>query len=244
MENQSPTFTNNLGGMGYIPPRPIGNIVSIGGIGYNNNAGGYYNGMYNNYYNPYLHQQRMEMEKAKLREEAQGQAGIWKMLSKGCNQALGNNVENMDEHLKKYDPVYEDNPQYQQEQEYYHLLTLNHNGIELRERIRSNFEAQNVIFSREKETRPDNMSLVEFCSTAGELYAEAMTNEARDKQRNVSKLYNQDQFRQLIDIHNARVNGFKNTSIDDMEVTLPAHLSSTTFQQRRKAFLETILSQT
>ena len=123
----SPIINNTFGGT-QIPPNPIMNF----GGNYNTNSGyidpvvrqpqlqqynqypnmmgansSYYNGIYNGYYNPYLAQRQREIQEIEAKEQAKRVANVWKKLSRACNEALHIEIEDWDEHLKQYDPVFE-----------------------------------------------------------------------------------------------------------------------------------------
>lgn len=238
MNNLKSSISNNIfGGVSYIPPNPIGgNIINIGGQGYNNGNMGYYNNTYNGYYNPYLVQRQREIEEAQQRENIQQQADIWKKLSRGCHAALGSDIEDMEEHLKRYDPVPVE--QHQEEEHYNTLVNLALHGNDYNARVFNAIESNNRLYEKNKERFPDTTSLSDFMANAGELYAEAMMRETKEQEKDVGRLYNSAQYKKLIGLHNS--NAFKDTSIDDMEIQLPNHLA-TEYQKRKQAFLDGIL---
>lgn len=120
MFNMNSSIVNNVLG-GFIPPNPI---MNVGGVNYNQqtidpvaqqtsfqqyinpqlmNQGSFYNNIYNGYYNPYLAQKQQQIQEIEQKEQAKKVAEVWKKLSRACNEALDNKIENWDEHLKQYD---------------------------------------------------------------------------------------------------------------------------------------------
>ena len=71
----------------------------------------FYSGGFSNYFNPYLYkaaQDRQEREQKALMEKERAfrlqEAEIFKKISRACNTFRGNDIEDMEEHLKQYDP--------------------------------------------------------------------------------------------------------------------------------------------
>lgn len=127
MFNYTSPIVNNILGGNQIPPNPI---INFGAINYNQGGGyvdpvsrppqyqqqypnnmmmgsSYYNNIYNGYYNPYLAQKQQELREIEEKEQARRVANIWKRMSRACNEALHIDIEDWDEHLKQYDPVFE-----------------------------------------------------------------------------------------------------------------------------------------
>jgi hypothetical protein len=252
MSNQnSNPMSNNTGGMDYIPPNPIGNIINIGGQGYNNtNMGGYYNGIYNGYWNPILAQRQKEIEEANIREAELQQSSIMKRISKTCHKSLRHEIDDemMEEHLKQYDPVdREDQTNYQK---YNHLLNLNSSEFTNINYSYGYNEASLKVQEESKKIFPDTTSLAQYLENAGELYASIVIKEAKAAQRDVSKLYNSSLFKMTVGKHsnalnlfNSNINRFKDPTVDDMEIGLPDHIrSNLNYQERRKKFMEALLA--
>lgn len=265
--NNSPIINNMMGnGMysnGYIPSNPIGNVVGIGNQGYNtmgymgNNGmmGGYYSNQYNNYYNPYLAQQQRQIQEAQMKEQMRQQTDILKSISKKVNNALGHDID--EEHLKQYDPenYYQHHQQYNQyiqdedERVHQQLMNVHCNGVNGNVYNVRLIQANNMIYEQEKKERPDDISMNEYHISAGKMLNEIRMQEQRTMQRDLSKLYNVNQYNQLVKMHsnpnsyfNSMFNGTamqKDMNIDDMEVKLPQHMVAT-YDQRKKAFFDTI----
>lgn len=224
---------------------PVTNIMNISGAGYNQGMmGGYYNPHAQSYYNPYLiHQQQQKLE-SKMKEEKKKQSEIWKKLSRNVNSATGL-IENIEDHVKRYDPIEENNEEYIEEMKYHKLQSIQNNHVVNNVRINAVVEIHN----RTKSEFPDEMSLAEYFDKAGQLIVEARIEESRNRQRDVSRLYDRTQYSDLVKMHSRDNNyfnsvfagGYRNphVSIDDMEVKLPDSISNEYFDKKR-AFLESI----
>lgn len=265
INNNSPIVNNMMGNgiypNGYIPSNPIGNIVGIGTNGYNNigmmNMGGYYNNQYNNYYNPYLAQQQRQIQEAQMREQMRAQTDVLKTISRSVNNALGAEID-MNKHLEQYNPEKFYNLQqqglyeYQQDEDqliHQKLMNVHCNGFEGNIVNLKLIEANNILYEQEKQKRPDNISLNDFNRSLGETLNEIQLQEMKNRQRNLSSLYNSNQYNQLVKM-NGQANSYFNSmfqgtamqrdmNIDDMEVKLPTHLVQS-YQERKKAFFDTI----
>lgn len=240
----SPVINNMLTGGGFIPPNPIGNIVNMGGMGYNMNPqqmnmGGYYNNSYT-FANPYLIAKQQEMYEAQMREAQRQQADMMKTLVSKVNRALGQ--ETSEELLKMYDPVYV--KQDDEELMTYKLLDVNNNGLNYNPRIVASIEAHNKIYDKHKEQFPDEMGIMEFHDKAGVLCREMLLQQAEDKQRDLSQLYSREEYRKLLSkykgttyidsIYNGKMPG--PIGIDDMEISLPERIKNV-YAERRQKFL-------
>lgn len=255
---QSPIVNNMMGNQngiypnGYIPPNPIGNVMSIGNLGYNNQAGmgGYYNNMYNNYYNPYLAQQQEQLRQAQLMEQERARSDMFKTISKNVNKALG--VEVDDEYLKRYDPETNNAKAVDEELAITErLLNLHYNGFYGNYEAIRFIEANNRHFDQVKQMYPDDMSPVEFSEKFADIYVDYLQDKEKESRRNLTQLYDRNGYNQLINMHRNPNSYFssvfqggtmnKEVTIDDMEVKLPNHMSNE-YQMRRQAFMQSILS--
>lgn len=240
MLNMNSPIVNNMMGFG-VSPNPIGNTMSMG-MGYNN-MGGYYGG-YNNYVNPYALQQQQQAYEAKVREQQRQSSDSMKALARAAAIASGYPVD--EEYLsQRYDPVYE-TPYTQQEVTQANLMNTYFNSMNYnREEMMAQY--RNIAFDREKQRVPDNISLLDFFDNANQELAEMERNQLKSQQRKgIKNLYNSDEFKQLINMHSNNGNSYfsniynnNTTSINDMEVQLPSHLT-TPYQEKRKKFLEMI----
>lgn len=208
--------------------------------------GGYYNSIYNGYYNPYLAQRQQELYEAQQKELQMQQSNIWKMLSRGVNKALGKEVD--DQYLSMYDPVTYDTKEqkiYEQFNHFEYLDRINSQGTPIRTPASIMVENNIKRYELAKERFPDDTSLYDFLANAGELYAEMLMDKAKHEQRQLNRLYNQNDYQQLVNLHNKTGSYYNqlmnnNPSIDDMEITLPSHLS-TEYQRRKQAFINSIM---
>lgn len=74
----------------------------------------FYNNLFGNYYNPYMGNNNMnynyqqQYERARRIDEwnrAQEEAKVWKTISRGINSIIDNGIEDIEEHVKQYDPI-------------------------------------------------------------------------------------------------------------------------------------------
>lgn len=69
----------------------------------------FYNNLYTNYYNPYMaqyqQQQQAQLQAIEYKQRAEMESRIWKSISRGLNAISEHPIENIEEHLKQYDPV-------------------------------------------------------------------------------------------------------------------------------------------
>lgn len=236
----SPTVGYVMGGMGNIPPNPIGNTLNVGGYGYNYNPanagymGGYYGGGYGGGYqpmmNPYLYQQQLTYQEAALREQERRQSDLMKTLSRVAHNAIGdmNQYENFDEHLKQYDPIVTDSVAYSEEAHYNKLATL--------QPMQPNYafiNHCNAVSAQYKAKCPDNMGLFDYLDRSGELRIERMLEQSTQLSRDGKLQYDTTQYRKLLEDHRSTSSYFNSLitqgmgpnkiSIDDMEIELPQY---------------------
>lgn len=244
----------------------IGNLGVTGGYGEINS--GYYN--YNNtggYYNPYLAQKKREREIEEARQSQKYQSNIMKKLSRNSQNILGVYDENeFEEHAKQYDPVWSSmtNEQYIEYTELENLARVH----ELSKRQESGeIDNYNTMYQNQKIDRinmeidknkdkfgiNDDMSMMEFFDVAGNILLEQKIEETRRGRRDMSELYNKDNYGKLIDLHSGKYNYFnsigngnnlgrlKHHNIDDMEVTLPSNMSEQ-YAKRKAEFINQLLN--
>jgi hypothetical protein len=234
------------------PPNPLSNIIGIGNVGYNNvNMGGYYTGAYNGYYNPYLAAKQQEIQLAQQKELERKNSDMLKRISRNVNKALHSDIEDMDQYLKQYDPVYPGQDDNSEDSITHKLLNLHYNGSYVDMSAVQLVQYHNQMFDQAKKEFPDDMSMYEFHEKASELYLQARIVRQKDTQKDISKLYNSSEYNQLINMHGkGSANYFdsvfkggasqQETNIDDMEIKLPNHLCNQ-FEERKRMFIESIM---
>lgn len=246
-------YNNYMGNNGSftVPPNPIGNIVNVSNNGYNpyGNMNGYYNNNYG-YYNPYLEAQQRQIQEAQMREQERNQSNIWKEISKSVNKAMHVEIDNMDKHLQMYDPE----SMRQEEVDYDRVVTNNifnslqtgYYGNLQRDRI---VESHNTLYDKSISKYKD-MGFVEYANNFSNIYLEMLEKQKLEQERNLSQLYNRNDYKSLINSSGSS-NSYFNTifkarqsdSIDDNEIQLPGYLKdnlNASLQERKKKFFDSI----
>lgn len=267
---QNPYNYNMAGMYNGIPANPIGNIAPLGYGGYNYygtgntyNMGGYYSGLYNNY-NPYLIKQQQELYAAQLREQQRQQCDIYSKLYKASCSYLG--CEPQQDILESFNDSEEDYLQYMNDEEkniYFKkkqqedYIKYNQQKIFALQNMQPNmyyqqasnayYNAYQKIYSDYKKAVPDDMSLQEYLEGPGRVdYLNYLEREERKKKADLSKLYNKNDYDSLLNMHKHTLFGNSvfnpDASIDDQEVHLPNMVSEVTKQERRRRFMEALLS--
>lgn len=228
----------------------IGSIGNMGynmGYGYNGYNGGYYTNNYNSY-NPYLIRQQQEEYQKQLQEQQKNQYNINCMLHRMANNFY---------HEDYVEPSVQDQSEYyyyaqkklQDVAEYEHLAYLTTHLQEVVDQ-QTQQKINGTVFkmTTQEQQMHKKDSLYDFLNSAGELYVKALEREANVNNKdlhNLQNLYNHDSYSKLVNMHNASSNAYnsynKNFSIDDMEITLPEKFN-TEYQQRKQAFLNSILN--
>lgn len=231
---------------GTTPP----NIGSIGGAGYNSNFGSYYTNNYNyNPYNPFYLRQQQELYEAQQREARNNQINIMKRLNKCASDCLG--IEHNDTNIDIIYGNYEQRPEeyqfIQEIQNYNQFLTrykprdpdYKSKSPRYLELMRRTAKCSDEFHSKVKE----DASLCEFLDVGGELYIDALMNDPKNNQKDLTRLYNRGDYLQLLNMHNnSRFNAFnRDVTIDDMSIELPPSLKSN-YSARRQQFLEAIMN--
>jgi hypothetical protein len=237
-------------------PQSIGNMVNMG-TGYNQppnqmmGMGQYYGGMHTGLYNPYLAQQRQRQMEAQMRQAQIQNANQFKEVSKRVNKALGLHKDDMEEHLKQYDPQFiqeqrmtDDQREDQNTMRLMSIRTMN-------EQYPIQQQNQYTNMCRERE-RMDNQlgdcGLSDFFESYGEEAIRLNEQQLRMQQRQLNNLYNREAYNKLLNMHNQsnyfgsiynKNNTMQNTSIDDMEIAPPASIQEQ-LQRKKMAFLNSI----
>lgn len=247
MYNYNSPIINNMG-IGYnnpIPPNPMGNIVSVGNSGY---ISGNYN---NRYISPFQRRQQEEAMLAQQREQQRAQVDMFKKLSKGVNNALGNEIS--EERLNEiYNPQVQQVQQDPEEQIYHHLMGMDDRCLNYNPRAAQLVNSCNAYHEQMEQRFPKDMTLQEFYEESYQLKLEMVLEEQKQQNKNLTKLYNRDAYSELMKMHgqsskyfnsvlSGNANPVQNDNIDDLTVTISNSLR--TEQQRRKEmFLQSIMN--
>lgn len=242
-------------------PQPIGNIVNMG-MGYNqpmnpmqinpmmNNMGQYY-GMQTGVYNPYLMQQRQRQMEAQMRQQQVQNSNQMKDMSRRVNKALGLHQDDIEEHVKRYDPQFiKEQTMSDEEREDMNtirLMKIQSQNIQMTQQQAQEYNSMVRERNRMDEQFKD-MGLSDFFEAYGDEAQRLSEYQLRMQQRQLNNLYNRDQYNKLLNMHNQsnyfnsiynRSNPMKNTSIDDMEIPVPTSIQES-LQRKKMAFLNSI----
>lgn len=234
--NYGSPIVQNMGGMGSIPPSPIGNIANIGGCGYNSVNGTPFGMMNSPYYtntfsynNPYLVLQRQKAMEAAKKEAIRKQGDMMKSISTVVHKALNDmEEEELEEHLNRNYNYQEANSEMEemveQVRQYNKLANLkpiapNYGFLTYCSKVSKSY----------KDKYPDDMSLADYLNNAGNLYREALIEMNERKQRDGKLKYNSNNFKNIVDMHRTSSSYFngiltgktKSIDIGDLEIQIP-----------------------
>ena len=246
--NYNSPILNNMG-IGYnnpIPPNPIGNIVNVGNSGY---LSGNYNGRF---LSP---SQRRQMEEARIAQERElerQQCDMFKKISRNVNKGLG--IEVTEEQLSnRYSPIYEQQRQLDaDEQSFYHLYDIDSRCLDFNPYAARMVANCNAYHDHMEQQFPKDMTLTEFYEESYKLKLEEVLNEQKQKQRNLTSLYDRDGYNKIREMHKKISNQYNSAlsnesdNIDDMTVTrfnLPERLRQSR-EERIARFRAQCLNQT
>lgn len=242
------------------------NIVPMG-YGYN---GGYYSGYYNQY-NPYQIKQQQEMMLAQQREAQRQQSDIFQSLCR-CSayyqygDVSQETIDNIDPYKASnyVDPDDISDFSYDEQKEYFRILNLE-NSLRMTQNMITqmntmqngyiqNYNPQAQAYCNgyckmieDYNKKLGNIGLAEYMEKyAGIEYMEALEHQSKNNQNNVRSLYNHNDYNSLLNRHKEGLFGSNvfnpNASIDDQEIKLPQLVSEKTKQERRRLFMEAVLS--
>lgn len=247
--SQVPNFGNiNIGGNGYNNNDFGGNpfLQYMNSPQYNNMMnGGYYSGFYN--YDPQAIRRQMEEERKAEEQRIRNNIEIQKMKARLYNTYYG--IDTDEEWLEEYyNPATysEINKDLQEYDEMKRLSDIsNDHAHQLGNMGLTNSAIYNMakISNQTREMHPVDQSFEDFMNTAGDLYREALINEnARELRKNIGNSYNKDAYNQLVNAHrNSFASLRQNVSVDDLSISLPAHLrGDKEYQERKNQFLNYI----
>ena len=238
----------------YIP-QPMGNMINMAN-GYNQpmmNMGQYYGGFHTGYYNPYLAQQRQKQIEAQQRQEQIQNAETFKSISRRINKMMGKSDEEIEEHVKQYDPQFVQMQRMTDEQKeelnISRLFKIDQRNIKTTTQDMICYNNMRKERDRMAELIPEDMGLADFFEAMGEEANRMQEEERKRQQKQLNKLYNSEAYNRLIGMHNkssgyfSSIYGNQNinrpTNIDDMEITLPSSIQEK-INARKMAFLNSI----
>ena len=235
-------------------PQPIGNMVNMA-PGYNQpivgNMGQYYTPQ-TGFYNPYLIQQRQKQIEAQQRQAAIQNAETFKAMSRRINGILGTHQDDIEEHVKRYDPQFIKQQRMTEEQldqqNTARLYNIDKRNVQCSPY--DNIRYNNMMKERERMDNliPQDTNLADFFELAGEEAGRLQEIQQKLQQRQLNKLYNSKQYNKLLNMHQNSSSYFnsvygnntkKNTSLDDMELPLPSSIVEK-LNKRKMEFLNSI----
>lgn len=236
----SPIINGMMGMQQSIPSMPIGNI------GYNNNGynGGFYNGVYNNYFNPYAQMQMQKQKEQEYINSVNAQSKVLMMMSNTAH-AANNSTITQQQLDKMYKPISPEQQQKSAEDIHYEEMRRRSNLVPYDPSMDPRLTNEIIKFQKENEKYVStDMSFEDFCKNAGNLLYEIRVQESTAQQRDLSGLYNKNDYSKLIN------GGYNNNlfkpevTLDDMSVfpSLGSKLKDE-YAARKQAFMNAILSQ-
>lgn len=244
MYNPNSPIINNM--YGYNGMQPNGCIPSmpIGNIGYNNMGynGGFYNNVYNNYYNPYLQAQIQRQQQLEYEQNLQRQSNVLMQMSRTAH-AVDNTVPKEEDLQKMYQPYKVNNQLSKEDMEYNDIIRRQYQQPNIGEQVAISNNI-NKFYKENQKYVWEDMSFEEFCKNSGEILYNISVQESLAQQRDLSKLYNKNDYSKL-------VNGGYNNNLFKPEVTLDDMSVFPSLGQklkdeyaiRRQQFMNAILNQ-
>ena len=220
---------------------------------YDNNPYNDLGGYYGNYFN--TSDRRKALEEKRLQEE--NQFNLFKKLHVKNYISMGYSKEESEKLVEEaFNP--KNNPQNQIDQDAMIANRISRNRDNL-ERYHRDLEYQrdkyierhNKIYNDFKKEYPDDMGALEFFEKAGDLYIEALTYFDREKQKDLTKIYNSNDYKTLVkQSANPLGTYFENTfkrikpdpnNLGSLEIKLPDSIKRD-FDSRKKKFLDSIFN--
>lgn len=224
----------------------------IGSVGYNYsyNNNGYYSNYQYQTYDPLEIRKQLELEEERRRNYYESNIAIRKKMIRCANAFDGYDTD--DEVLDNYFSEENLNAIYKEEHKFDNITriaTLRYQQEQYRAQQQALYEQQRQQYLESCE-EVKNQSLLEFLEdTATEHYIEVLQKKARAASQNIGRLYNHDSFAELINRYNRGGDNISNpifnpnVTIDDMEISLPAHLKND-YAERRAQFMQSITQNT
>lgn len=243
--NQIPTYGGNQSQQNnYQQPYqayqqvPYNANMNIGGYGY-------YTGMYNNLYSPYhqrqLEEQRQQQERAAIEQKIH----MEKLLVRNTLAYRGQQVsdEELDKMVReKYYPSV--NQTYQGNSNIDYLMQNSMTLYNSQLVPYQNYELYNQI-QKANELRDEYKNVETLNDWFGKVSNDLIRTrdeERRMEERDLRGLYDTNNYRSLLDVHNSTFSSLAGeVSLDDMAIELPSRLKNN-YNERRRMFLEQIMN--
>lgn len=215
-------------------------------------------GWHYNYYELYNQQQQYNQQLQQHRKEQMDLAG---RLQKIVNRSFGISEETANENYAK--SVERWNEAQQEMAENAEILNQQnlYNYIDNQAILSSSPEYKSMayanylqrwgqVYEARNKNYPTNYSMYDFFNNGiGEnMYMDMIEAKAEEKRRQLCNLYDKNAFRQELsrlhpsyDPYDGSIKPSERLTIDDMEVTLPASISSAEYQKRRERFFSSII---
>lgn len=232
-----------------------GKPIQIGGSSYGN----YYSSAWD------MYNQRKQYEQEWLENQNQ-QKELRRRLTVMNRKFFG--MDDGNEYFEQQEEVYQQQAaaQYQMQQlaqqyNYLTYITTMPNSLDpmYSNPIRDEYIARwNKTYENRNSKYPENYTMYDFFNggIATEMYMDAKVDDALDRLKDMTRLYDQNNFRQQLAQSNPNYdpltgvasgalnlnNAGKRLNIDDMEITLPPHLSNSEYQKKREKFMATIFN--
>lgn len=226
-------------------------------FGQNNmqSMGQYYNPYGSNYYNPYLELNRQRMIIQQQMEADKHTANCFKDLTRLVNKMNNNpyTEEEMSEMLKVYDPMImtelspEEKKRIEVVNKYNNMSRLSNINPEYQTQMYLNRIGQ-ISYNYQQKYNTSTDSLYDALDEVGKYLQDNYYNEHNNKMRNFGQLYDQNKYKQLLQLHNSGsslfpsvFNNQQKVDIGDMEISVPQGLSaSKEYQEKRARFLNAV----
>ena len=228
--------------------------------------------MYDNYYyaSAWDEYNKRKQEELNYQQHYQQQQDIWKHLTILNRRNLGYNDgeeyfnRNEEQRQQFYAKQYEN---YTLDNEYNSIYYISQFPTSadpnyINPYKQAYIESFNKLYDERYSRVPEGTTLYEFFNEgiANRLWIDCLVDEAKDRAKDMSSLYNRDYFRQQLNKSNPlydpvtgtaggkltlnNMSGSHGLNIDDMEITLPPHIANDEYAKKREKFMNTILSNT
>lgn len=210
-----------------------------------NNIGSYYSNNYMNSYNSFLQRKREMEERNRIIENHNN---IMKRFYESSLRYQGYSDDEIQNQVnKKYsqNTIYGAYQNCDSDEVTMAKIQYIEDNIREKESTRM-IDRQNNIINKSKDKYPDNMGMMEFFNVATDMYFDIRMEEQREKERQLDRLYNKNDFRTLLsrNIDNDTFKGITRINgIDAFDVQLPDKLKSiaTDYKNRKKYFLDSLM---